>query len=191
MRTLALLSLLVPILALGCASTEAVAPSKAGTWRVGGSSGGFFRTTDQGTVGDRLDYGAELTLGRFVSSRVLLEVAVDAAFSDQEVEGEADLETSGFSAIGGFRYYFEHEGRSRPYFGLGGGISTLDFRGEGFKDHDTSLAVVGRLGYETFLSRSVTLDFGVRIQHTFDRELFGVEEDVTEGAFLIGLAAWF
>lgn len=191
MRVLPLLSALVLAHLAGCAATGTIPPSAAGTWRVGGSTGASFSTTDQGVFGDRVDYGAELTVGRFVSSRVLLEVAAEAAFSDLEIDGQPDIETSTATVIGGFRYYFEREGRSRPYFGLGAGISSFDVDDGVIDESDTSLAAVGRVGYETFLSQSVTLDFGVRVMHVFDREIDGVEEDITQGAFLIGLAAWF
>lgn len=217
MRTLAPLAVLVLALLSGCATSGAVAPSEAGTWRVGGSTAASFGASDHGALGDRIDYGGELSVGRFVSRRVMLEVALSGGVSDWEyvldsaqfdpnldpVALDVDLEQRNFSAIGGFRYYFEHEGRSRPYLGLGGGIVTNHIEATGtltttndevtgkVRTHDTSLVVVGRLGFETFLSKSVTFDVGARLRYVFDRELFGVEDDVTEGSVVIGLAAWF
>lgn len=191
MRILALATLSTLVLASSCASTADVRPSEAGTWRVGGSTGGIFKTTDAGSLGDRMDYGAELSVGHFIARKLMLEVAVDASFTEIEIEDEADAELGEVSAVGGFRYYFEHTGRSRPYVGLGAGISTFDFEAEGVDESDTALSVVGRAGFETFLSNTVTLDFGVRITQVFDREIDGVEEDILSGAFVIGLAAWF
>ncbi len=191
MRTLAPLAILVLALVSGCSAPQHVQPSAAGVWRVGGSTGAAFSSTSAGAFGDSVEYGAELAIGRFVSRRVLLEVAVEAAFSEVEVDGLPDEETSAVNAVGGFRYYFESEARSRPYLGLAAGISTYDVKGDGVDESDTSLAVVGRAGVETFLSSTVTLDFGVRLLHVFDREFEGVEDDVTQGAFQIGLAARF
>jgi hypothetical protein len=193
MRPSALSALLVVALALctGCASTESVQPTRAGTWRVGGSTGASFRTTDMGNYGDVIEYGVGLSVGRFVTPRVLLEISADGSFSDIEVPGEPSVEITQGEAVGGFRYYFEHEGRSRPYFGLAGGVSTIDIDSEVVDESDTSLVLVGRLGFETFISYSVTLDFGVRLLHVMDRELGGVKDDITQGAVLIGLAAYF
>ena len=191
MRTLAPLAILVLALLSGCSAPQHVQPSKAGVWRVGGSTGASFSSTNAGAFGDSVEYGAELAVGRFVSRRVLLEVAVEAAFAEFEVEGAPDDELSAVTAVGGFRYYFETDARSRPYVGLGAGISTYDIMAGGVDESDTSLAVVGRAGVETFLSSTVTLDFGVRLLPVFDREFEGEEDDVTQGAFQIGLAARF
>ena len=193
---LTLLASLVPLLA-ACSATPQPAPAERGDWRLAAGTGGLFRSTDAGALGEADEFSAEVGAGVFVSRRLMLELDLSGSSLDLEADDAvgADAELSMATAKAGLRYYFDTSGIHRPYVALRGGAAFTDAEvdlGAGtLDDNDSAFVLEGRAGFETLVSEHVGLEFAAYLQEAFDVELFGVEEDVRQFGVLFGFSLWF
>ena len=187
---------LMALLAGGCATVSSPSDESEEKgfaekeWRIAGDLSVGKITSDE--YGDETDLILGCSVGKFVAKGLLLQGALSVSHVNAEITSTEDLTQTSWTLGGGLRYYFPTESNVHPYIGGIVGIGTIDVDDEsvGFDDSDTSLVLQGRAGIEVSVTESVAVDIGILLEHINDVSLYGVEDDITTLAGVVGFSIW-
>jgi hypothetical protein len=158
---------------------------KEGRYRVSGAANAGFSNTDVGDL-ETTSLGLAGTAGKMVSDNVLVEGRLEYLSSTIDA-GNGDIdETDLFLGVGA-RYYWLLEGNTYPYARGELGLALVNVDAGNVEDDDNSPYFGLGVGAETFLTRAIALDYGLRFLYAFD--LF--DESLTDISLFFGLSVWF
>lgn len=158
---------------------------REGAWRIGGSTNAIFSNQSAGPV-DATSFGLEASLGKMITSNVLLEGIFDLSTTNTDVDGGPDSSQTEFQIGGGARYYFDVQGSTHPYLRALLGLEFIDLEVGNASNDDTSIFIGLGAGAETFLTEALALDYGFRFIHAFD--VF--DDSLTDISLFAGLSFW-